>query len=59
MSFADLPISDSHIHIFWDIPLAEREKLLREVMEELGYDTVTVLTIPYSAYPNAVTLPRT
>ena len=49
MPFADLPISDSHIHIFWDIPLAEREKLLREVMEELGYDTVTVLTIPYSA----------
>lgn len=49
MNYAKTPISDAHIHVFWDMPLEKREEQLKRVMEECGYDTVTVLTIPYSA----------
>ena len=49
MRFSDLPISDAHIHLLWDLPLAERETLLGRLMRELGYDTVTVHAIPYCA----------
>lgn len=48
MNFVPVPISDSHIHIFWNMPLAEREVLLRRLMDRFGYDTVTLLAIPYS-----------
>ena len=48
MKYADLPISDAHIHVFWNMPLAEREALLARVMAECGYDSVTVLAIPYA-----------
>lgn len=49
MRFSDLPISDAHIHLLWDLPLAEREALLCRLVRELGYDTVTVHSIPYCA----------
>ena len=49
MRFSDLPISDAHIHLLWDLPLAERETLLCRLMREFGYDTVTLHAIPYCA----------
>ena len=49
MRFSDLPISDAHIHLLWDLPLAERETLLCRLIRELNYDTVTVHAIPYCA----------
>jgi len=48
MNYAKVPISDAHIHVFWDMLLEKREEQLARVMEECGYDTVTILTIPYS-----------
>lgn len=48
MNYAKTPISDAHIHVFWDMPLEKREEQLKRVMEECGYDTVTVLAIPYA-----------
>ena len=44
----NIPISNAHIHAFWDMYLGEREALLKKIMDELGYDTVTILDIPYS-----------
>lgn len=44
----NIPISNAHIHAFWNMPLADREKLLKRLMDELQYDTVTILDIPYS-----------
>ena len=44
----NIPISNAHIHTFWNMPLSEREALLKDLMEKLGYDTVTTLSIPYN-----------
>lgn len=44
-----IPISNAHIHTFWNMPLQKREDLLKELMEKLNYDTVTTLAIPYNA----------
>ena len=49
MNFSELPISDAHIHLLWDLSLAEREALLGRLIRELNYDTVTVHAIPYCA----------
>ena len=46
----NLPISNAHIHTFWNMPLEKREALLAELMEKLHYDTVTTLAIPYNAH---------
>lgn len=43
-----IPISNAHIHTFWNTPLEKRETLLKELMEKLNYDTVTTLSIPYN-----------
>lgn len=48
MQYANIPISDGHIHTFWNMPLEKREALLFRLMEDLHYDTVTILDIPYS-----------
>lgn len=48
MKFADLPIINAHIHAFWNMPLSEREVLLKSLMDELKYEQVTILDIPYN-----------
>ncbi len=45
----NIPTSDAHIHIFWNMLLAEREKQLATLMEKFNYDTVTILAIPYNS----------
>ncbi|MBQ5747058.1 MAG: amidohydrolase family protein, partial [Clostridia bacterium] len=45
----NIPTSDAHIHIFWNMLLAEREKQLAKLMDKFNYDTVTILTIPYNS----------
>ena len=49
MSYLNIPTSDAHIHVFWNMLLEEKEKLLGELMEKFNYDTVTILTIPYNS----------
>ena len=49
MNFLKFPISDAHLHLLWDLPLAEREALLGWLIGELHYDTVTLHAIPYLA----------
>ena len=49
MKYLDIPTSDSHIHLFWNMSLEKREELLYRLMKELNYDTVTVLTTPYNS----------
>lgn len=49
MKYLDIPTSDSHIHLFWNMSLEKREQQLYRLMNELNYDTVTILTIPYNA----------
>lgn len=49
MKYKDIPISDSHIHIFWNMLLEKKEALLKELIEKFNYDTVTILSIPFSA----------
>ena len=46
VKYANVPISDAHIHVFWNMTLDKREALLSRVIEECGYDTVTVLSQP-------------
>lgn len=48
MKYKNLPISDGHIHTFWNTTIEDREKLLMELIEEFGYDTVTILDIAYN-----------
>jgi len=48
VKYKNLPISDGHIHTFWDMTIEEREKLLLSLIEEFGYDTVTILDIAYN-----------
>ena len=48
MKYKNLPISDGHIHTFWDMTIEEREKLLLSLIDEFGYDTVTILDIAYN-----------
>ena len=45
-----IPISNAHIHTFWNMPLEKREILLKELMEKLNYDTVTTLAIPFNSH---------
>jgi len=49
MKYLDLPISDSHIHIFWAMPLEKRLELLDRIMEKHNYDTATILTLPLNS----------
>lgn len=49
MEYKNLPISDSHIHIFWDMSLEERLELLKKIMKKHNYDTATILTIPLNS----------
>ena len=49
MSYLNIPTSDGHIHVFWNMLLEQKEKLLQELMENFSYDTVTILTIPYNS----------
>ena len=49
MDYLNIPIADSHIHIFWAMPLEERLALLDRIMEENNYDTATILTLPINS----------
>lgn len=46
MEYKNIPISDSHIHVFWNMPLRDKTELLNKIIEKNNYDTVTVLCIP-------------
>lgn len=49
MKYLDLPISDCHIHTFWDMELEKREALLMDIMKKMGYETATILANPFNA----------
>jgi len=49
MNYKNIPISDAHIHVFWDKPLKERLELLKSIMEKHNYDTATILAIPLNS----------
>jgi len=48
MKYLDIPILDGHLHVFWTLPIKERAERFFSLMDELKYDTVTILDIPYS-----------
>lgn len=47
MKYLNLPISDSHIHIDWNMPLCKRIELLEKVIKKHNYDTVTICPVPF------------
>ena len=48
MEYLNIPTSDAHIHLFWNMSLEKREAQLNRLIKEFNYDTVSILTIPYN-----------
>ena len=43
--YKKIPISDSHLHIWREMPLSDTVAFHRWVMEEFGYDTLSIMAI--------------
>ena len=48
MSYLNIPISDSHIHVFWDVPVNEKFNIINEYIEKNSYDSIIVHAIPHA-----------
>jgi len=47
MEYLNIPISDSHIHLDWNMTIDKKMNLLEKIIEKNNYDTVTVCPVPY------------
>ena len=43
--YKKIPISDSHMHLWREMPLSDTVAFHKWVMEEFGYDTISLMAI--------------
>ena len=47
MSYFNMPICDSHIHVFWGVPIEERVQMIETYMSKNNIESLVIHSIPH------------